>query len=127
MVEHNRTDLHIGPGDRHVAIEALHKLQNTDGVGLAGSRAKELQTRFEARDTHISLPEFNTLGFALSRLDTAEGYALLKKLTDRVSPPQSNQVPPPQPTRQSPSHRRPCRFCNGVRKLLHLPPIDTNV
>lgn len=121
--EYKKADLHLGRHDRRLAIEALRKMQDINGIGLAGPRAKELQTRFEARDTHVSLPEFNTLGFALSRLDTAAGYALLKKLTDLVSPAPQATSPVPRPA--LPISARPCGFCDGVRKLLHLPPIDT--
>lgn len=119
--EYSKADLHLGRHDRRLAIEALRKMQDINGIGLAGPRAAAIQTRFEARDTHVSLPEFNTLGFALSRLDTDAGYALLKKLTDRVT-----QAIPPAPPLQMPVppvSRRPCGFCNGVRKTLHLPPI----
>lgn len=119
--EYNKADLRLGRHDRRLAIEALRKMQDINGIGLAGPRAAAIQAQFEARDTHVSLSEFNTLGFALSRLDTDAGYALLKKLTDRVT-----QAIPPAPPLQMPVPpvpRRPCGFCNSVRKMLHLPPI----
>jgi hypothetical protein len=79
----NRRDMGLTSRERKTAIEALRRVQSLP-IGVAGPRAEAVRQRFVKGNTAVNLIEFNTLGLALSRLDTLEGYALLNKLKNRV-------------------------------------------
>lgn len=76
-----RRRLKLNRQERRTAVLALARMQAIPGVDVAGDRARYMQDRFERGDTSVNLPEFNTLGFALSRLDSPHGDKLLKRLT----------------------------------------------
>jgi hypothetical protein len=75
--------------ERTLAVQALNAVLNipgidhgilADGEKSPGDRMASLITRLTAGDTPLTLPEFNTLGFALYRFETTPADTLLARL-----------------------------------------------
>lgn len=105
-----RKDLGLDWRERLIATEALACIQTIAGIGVAGERAKAMQDRFENYDLAVNQPEFGTLGFALSRLDTPGSRALLERLTRQVTGETRDVAATPLPIAP-----RPCAPCEEKR------------
>jgi hypothetical protein len=77
--------LNLSPKEIKTIKQALKKMPSIEGIGDMGPRSEEILARYEQGQTDVSLPEWNTIGFALSRLDTNKGYKLLNRLTDEIT------------------------------------------
>lgn len=80
----SKNDLRLNKTGLKLVIKALDKVQ-TLPAGVACERAKKMKDRFMEGDTTTTLPEFNTLGLGLSRLDTKKSVLLLEKLKKQVT------------------------------------------
>jgi hypothetical protein len=77
--------LNLKKKDIQTIKQALKKLQTTFGAGEMGSRSQIILKKYEQGINDVTLPEWNTIGLALSRLDTKNGYKLLNRITTEIT------------------------------------------
>lgn len=80
-----KSKLNITDADIETIKTALQNMSTVKGTGDMGSRASKILTNIHAGDVSVNLPEWNTIGMALSRLDTPQAYVLLNKITHEIT------------------------------------------